>query len=255
MIVEQNGIKLNIEITQDGDLEYQVLDQTAEFTEILRNMGIVLDEETGLSLRSNKHPSFSLKEKRFYVRGTGSQKYPGDRVVRAKFGSTAEARSAREALLFLISQVKPENMNQAIDVVPGGTSDCRMAIITRSQATTLSLTGHKLWPLKRRWEIKGPAALTDKGIVANPQHWNEHIGQLVDVLNKAHGYKTPDDEDIVNPHKVDTKSAKAAYRIIQEAFDQAEKDGPKTLVALWRIVSGLRAPDITEEEDLENKND
>src|SRR5688572_27972616 len=121
MILANNGVKLNVEVV-GRSLQMQVLAQSKDATQYLHAIGQITDEETGLSIRSNKKPSFNHKTKRFFLRGTEQDHQ--EKVVEAQFPSTKEAKDAIAALdrmLDEIGKVDLDKVNhQGGEVVPGG---------------------------------------------------------------------------------------------------------------------------------------
>jgi hypothetical protein len=238
MIIEQNGVRVGLEI--DGsNLKFKVLAQDAETTKILRSLGNVVDEETGFSMRTNKFPSFNHQKKRFYLRGIVADK--NDREVTAKLDSPAQARAAAVAIRVLLSKIRPP---LGVPQEAGSTAACRIALIPREMATMLRLTHHKNWPGETGWT---PARAFQIG---NP-HFDEHLAQIVDVLNKAHGADIRMDhlhEQVANNvhlEKVSAEDAAWACGKIRELNNEACERGVGAATALWRIYTGLRAPDVT----------
>lgn len=242
--------KITVETTLlNNVLKYKILNQSEDFTAALREHDVLTDENTGFSLKSHNKPNYSNERRRFYVRGREAEN--NNREVRVSFEDRTQAREALNSLELLLTQVIPEDEVMLPDH-PGSTTACRMAIISRDQAQRLSLTAKDYYPDQRRWGVAEPH------VIPNNFHFTEHIAQIVDVLNKAEdpNYQTPRDENYVNAHRVDHESCEAALAIIRNAFDEAEdndEDG-KTLIALWRIVSGLRAPDVDENGDGRERN-
>jgi hypothetical protein len=242
MILDKNGIK--VDVSTDGHVLYfRVLEQSEEATEALTLLGQVHDD--GFTLRSNKFPAFNRKTKKFFVRGRGHKK--DDRKVTVEFKSAKEATDAMEALDRLLDKVrKPQiNLDDPRDIVvgraivrQGGTSHVRMAFINKEKAKRLELTGHDNYPNEVvEWKPCEP-------VVTNNRHYNEHIAQVVDVLNKS----VQDDNDVlghvINPHRVTQAQAKKAIKAVRKLFDDAERDD--YLVAIWRVVTGIRGPDAVD---------
>jgi hypothetical protein len=244
MIIRNNGIEIAASVT-GNNLKYTVISQTPEATDALKKLGNVADEETGLRLRSNNYPNFNHKERMFYVRGLDNTKDNKETV--AKFNSSAEAREAMHALDRLVDKVtKPERMMPA----EGGTTHVRMALISKSQAQKLKLSAKNHYPDKHEWS-------QSKAIKTVNTHYNEHIGQVVDVLNKSLGkVKAEMAEGVVNPHKVCSDDARYAVEQFRKLFSDAEKAGDGKLVAIWRLVSGVRGPDFVDErpEDISDND-
>lgn len=243
IVIEKNGIKINARLNRH-QLIYSVESQSPQFTKLLRHYKHVRDAATGLSLRSNKRPSFSRQENRFFVRGDETE-HDNKQVV-AKFPSEEDAQEALKALDRLIDKVRPEevpsekiSIGEAV-VARGGTSHVRMYLISKSQAQKLQLTGNKLWPENSQWVVSKPHNTND----IKQWHFQEHLGQIVDILNKSVSKDTPEEvqECIVNPHKVSHKQAERAVNAFKKFLKDAE-DG-EYLVAAWRIVSGIRSTDF-----------
>lgn len=232
----------------DNVLKYQITNQSDAFTRALRQHELLEHDATGFSLKSHNKPNYSTNNRRFYVRG--QQPEHNDREVRIAFEDRDQARTALSALSDLLEAVIPEQ-NMLPDH-PGSTTACRMAIISRRQAQRLSLTAKDHYPPERQW------ATAEPHIIPCNFHFSEHIGQIVDVLNKAHdeNFRNAGDVEVVNEHRVDHESCLSAVQILQNAFDEAEAaDGEgKTLIAFWRMVSGLRAPDVDENGDGRERN-
>lgn len=240
MLIEENGIKLEVN-TDRNILKFKVLEQDAQASAIIKTFGPIKDDETGFVLRSNKYPACLKKRGKFFLRG--SDKDQDNKEVVIEFESSRKATEAKEALCRLVSKVvEPEDLFEGEDhdqeIVPGSTTDVRTALITRSQAMHLDLDGKKIYPKERRW-------VKTKAVVTNNRHYNEHISQVVDVLNKALGGKEVIG-NVLNPHKVSSKQARQAVEAIRNMFDEAEKNG--YLVALWRVVTGVRGPDFSDDE-------
>jgi len=180
----------------------------------------------------------------FFVRG--SQPEHNDRVVVREFETAEKAQEAAEALMRLVSKLGDENA--PMNWPDGSITRVRQAIINAEQAKILCLTNKKHWPLQRGWKPSKPYKIdeTEKTRFM-AEHWNEHLGQAVDVLNKAHDPTFQlSEEDVTNPHKVDHESCKWAVDSLQGLFDQAQLLGAKHVPALWRLISGMRSPDCVE---------
>lgn len=242
MLLKDNGIEVQVGV-KGNDFIYKVISQTAEATRLLRqNDKAIRDEKTGLGLYSNKFPSWGPKGKCFFVRGSSKSK--DSHEVKASFGSPEEAREAMNAFIGLMTQIKP---SEYMVPVLGGTTHVRQALITNEQAKILQLTGHKHYPKERNWKAT-------KSIVTENIHYNEHIGQVTDVLNKSLSGRLPAGikDGVVNHHKVTGPAALFAVQEFKSLFDRAEHAGKNHLVALWRLVSGMRAPDIDNDENDNN---
>lgn len=120
----------------------------------------------------------------------------------------------------------------------GGTLFVRNAFITKEMAIDLELPYYDLYNIKAIWSASEP-------ISTGNVHYDEHIGQVVDVLNKSISVKDYS-EDIVNHHRVGTKSAKLVTKLVRESFIEAHNKGFNYLCAMWSIVTGLRGPDFTD---------
>lgn len=241
MIIEQNGVRVGLEI--DGNnLKFQVLDQAEETTKLLRSLGSVTDEVTGFSMRTNKFPSFNHQENRFYLRGTVAEK--NAKEVVAKFDNPARAREAVTAIGVLLSKIRPPN---GVATTPGSTAACRLALIPRDMAIALRLTDCKNWPAENKWT---PAHSMQIG---NP-HFDEHLAQIVDVLNKAHGAEIVMDrlheQVAANVHleKVEREGASWAVAAVKRLLAEGHARGLSAETSLWRIFSGLRAPDVVDSQ-------
>ena len=223
-------------------LKYKVTNQSNDFTAALKRAKVI--EDGPYSLKYNRRPAFCTEKERFYLRGSDPEQ--DNREVRIEFETSEEAIAALVSLQKMIAKVSPESYTPDH---PGSTTAARMALIKRSQAQTLGLTAKDHYPDERSWTPAQPHVLDCNF------HFTEHIGQLIDVLNKSvepQGTQTA--ADIVNPHKVDKEAAEWAVDAIRNLFDLAEEQGGKHLVALWRIVSGTRAPDVDENGDGRQRN-
>ena len=354
MIINNNGIRLDVQLN-GRHLSYQVLEQSPEATERIQSVSEVKDDDSGISIRSNRFPSFNQEHKRFYLRGLEAKK--NNKVVQAEFKTEAEAAEAVQGLRRIIDFITPENFpvqkkQSHGKVQSGGTSHCRFYFINRSMAKILCLTGHNHYPIETiDWKVSkpvvtknknyntriagivnvlntsktstysewailkvkeffnaaykaGPAelvavwrtvtgfadcdnSLTENMYLANGstlkvrnaflssemaqilgvkmhydyarrptwqvsepvntgnKHYDEHIGQIVDVLNKS--LKSKDyRENVVNHHKVGSKSSTFAVQMIKEALAEAHGLGANYLCALWSVMTGLRGPDFTD---------
>lgn len=242
MVISKNGITLEVD-RQGSRLTFRVTEQTKAATDILRLLGEVRDPHTGFSLKSNKHPNFNAKKKRFYVRGIESSK--NKEPVEVQLRSAEEANQAVEALERLLDQVtlpEPSKEDERLIVIGncqlhrGGTTHFRFAFLSKMMATRLELTGHKLYPENViDWQK------TDSMVINNP-HWDEHANQICDVLNKSVSESNKTVGFVTNPHKVTPKQARYAVDAVRKLFADADKND--ALVAVWRVVTGLRAPDV-----------
>lgn len=237
MLIKQNGVAIESNINGKV-LAFQVIEQSKEFKDILKHFGNIQDPESKFSIRSNKYPAFSKKLNRFFVRG--NIKEGEDKIVEIAFSSIKEAQEAQDALKRMVELVKwPEDIEEHNHNIgqphPGGTTYLRFALITSSQARHLNLSAKEFYPEARQWENCEP-------IVTENKHYNEHIGQAVDVMNKAHGAQT--DAQIINQHRVTNEQATMALDAIKKGFDKAEKEG--YLIAYWRLITGIRGPDFVD---------
>jgi hypothetical protein len=243
MIIGANGIRIEANV-QGNVLTYRVVEQTKRATDTLNYLGEIVDEDTGLRLRSNKRPSFNKTTGKFFIRGI--EKTRDNDPVEVAFKSAAKAKEAVEALERLVGGVQlppgivPANHNDIAAPEPGGTTAVRFALITKDQANKLCLTGKKFYPEERYWKPARPIRTINK-------HYNEHIGQVVDVLNKASKKNDTSlsENQVVNPHRATTKGSRQAVEAVRDLFDRAEQNG--YLVELWRVVTGIRGPDFEDE--------
>lgn len=118
----------------------------------------------------------------------------------------------------------------------GGTLKVRNAFLTLEMAEYLKVKMSNQYSQRVSWTIAAP-------IVTNNKHYDEHIGQVVDVLNKAHKVKEYSD-GVVNHHRVGTKSASFVVKLIRQAINDAYTNG--YLLELWKIMTGLRGPDFVD---------
>jgi hypothetical protein len=222
------------------------LEQSKDATKIMVIHRQVIDHESEFTMRTNRHPNFKKSSKVFFLRG--SEKDKNDKEVITDFRTPAKAQEALAALKRLIENVKmPEGVDpeHTADKEPmrGGTSDVRMAFITKAQAMKLHLTANKYFKEERRWRND------TKPITTVNYHYNEHIGQVVDVLNKAFGADR-NTKGVVHANKINNAECKWAYEAICNMFDEAEKRGDGHLIALWRALTGLRGPDHVDRSEL-----
>jgi hypothetical protein len=244
MRIENEAMGIAIDATVRGNnLVYRVVEQSPEASAAIKHLDKIIDEDTNMGLTINNFPNFKHTNKTFFLRGKDETRNNDE--VTAKFASPAEAQGALFALDRLVQKiVTPAEMKPT----PGATTHVRMAIITKDQARKLCVSANKFYPERREWPNE-PV----EPVVTENTHYNEHIGQAVDILNKT---KTNDpieyNNRVVNPHKVASEDARYAVEAVRRLFDNAEARGDGALVAVWRLVTGLRAPDV---KNSENKND
>lgn len=244
MVINANGISINA-VVEGKKLLYTVLEQTPQFKQTLEILGgIVTDEESGFSLKSNVRPSYNGRIKRFFVRGT--EEKSNDKQVKCKFASADDANAALQAMIRLANMVvvEEEVLTEKKEVIydPGGTSALRFNFINKDMATILQMTDHKNYPNAiQPWK---PA----KPVLTHNRHFNEHIGQGIDVLNKSvqPNAKLP---KVVNQHRVTPQQAAAAVNSLKQSFRHAHDNN--YLVAYWRLISSIRGIDA---EDMDVKH-
>lgn len=236
MIIENNGIKLNVN-RKGRLLTFQILEQSQEATDRIQSVAEIKDEDSGITVRSNRFPSFNQANKRFYLRGLEQKK--NDKIVEASFNSEDEAQEALEGLKRIVDYITPDNFpinkQHHGKVQSGGTSHCRFFFINRPMAKILCLTGHNHYPIDRiNWKGKV------KPVITKNKNYNYHIANLVDILNKS---------TVEN-----NVAAIFAVNKVKSFFDESFKRGPSELVACWRTITGLRDCDvkITEDQYLAN---
>ena len=242
MILEKNGIKVRADVVGNV-LSFQVLEQSDEASQALKLLGLIHDKESDFTLKSNKYPSFNGNINRFFVRGSDRKNH--NKEVQAEFGSSAKAEKALAALGRMLDQVitpdiKEPGGNQvrigAAIVEAGGTSHVRFAFINSEMAKHLQLTGHDHYPDKViDWSPVKP-------VFTNNRHYNEHIGQVVDVLNKSVRADEAVPAHVINPHRATPQGSKKAVKAMRELFEKAQEGG--YLIEMWRVVTGLRGPDF-----------
>lgn len=242
MQISKNGITLDVN-REGKNLTYQVLKQNKSVAETLRLLVEVVDKETGYSLRSSRRPFFHKGNKRFYIRGTETQY--DNLKVETEFKSEKEAEKALAALERLLDKIKLPKCYEVPDdqivigngmMVKGGSSMFRMMFLTRSMAEKLQLTCHQFYQDKViEWVHCKPPT-----IPKNP-HATEHISQAIDCCNKFIS-KNTDKGYVVNPHNVTKEQAIKAINSLRKDFEDAENGD--YLVAYWRILTNLRAPDV-----------
>lgn len=245
--VSENGITADLR-TEGSSLFYRVREQTPEATRLIKECrpGV---EDLGFKLRSNRRPNYNHDSKVFFVRG--SEQGRNDDEVCAQLGSEAEARQAMFAFVDMIADLsEPERRPPH----PGGTTHLRQAFYPREIARTLHVSYNRHYPDQPiEWQPVEP-------MHSNNAHWNEHIGQGIDVLNMA---STPNLREqfrrgVIHPESIDHESAVAAKQILTEAIQRAHAVGPKCSIALWRLMTALRAPDagnMVEDPENDPEND
>ncbi len=247
MLIQGKGISIDANVN-GGVLTFSVIEQKKEASEALSLLGLVNDKDTGYSLRMNERPAYNKSKKRFFVRG--KDKESNDKLVTINLKSSAEANRALQALQRMVAKVevpKATATGNRVIYAKGGTTGVRFAIIKRSQAMFLDLTGKKFYPEERFW------IPNTKPVVTENRHYNEHIGQVVDVLNKAHEPATPNDDNIINAHKATPTRSRQALDAVRRGFDEAEAGG--YLVEYWRTITGIRGPDFVDEPDKKQEPD
>ncbi len=243
MIIEKNGIKIDAKLN-GHQIVYTVLEQSKKFDEILADLKVVHDPETGLSLRSNKHPSFNKAEKRFFVRGTDKEKHT--KKVVAGFPNERDAKQGLEGLKRLVEKVVPIKYEHRqikvgdVFIWEGGTAAIRFSFLNRAMAQELQLTGCDQYPLSvMDWKPMKP-------FYEENVHAREHLFQAVDICNKSvmtdKEYRLSGlEENIINQHRVSPTQAKKAVIALRKAFQDAFQNG--YIVAFWRLVTSLRSND------------
>ncbi len=241
MIINRNGIELDVRVS-GSQLSYKVVNQSEEATRILRLMGHIKDKDTGLSLRTNKKPSYNKTLKRMFLRGTDAEK--NNVRVKIDFDSAREAEAAVDGLARLLDRVREEEAIPSSETRNNGkprlgcTSHFRFCFINRAMATILKLTGHEHYP-ERVW--KWQECMTP--FVRN-KHWIEHARQGCSVMNKT---LTPpssfEDDKVIYPERVSPEAARWALGKLRECFKEANDLGESHLVAWWRLVTFIRGID------------
>jgi|GEM_PF-5260216 len=242
--MKYSNSRINVDVKVSGTtLKFKINEQTEDVLSLIKDKNISVRE---YSLTSNNYPFYKPSTKKFYLRGKVGER--NNEEVTAQFATADEAKAAKEALIEMIEILGDVETNNAIVVQEGAIGDVRTSIIKKSQAKILQLTNNKSYPNTRRdWTQKQAAILDieEEGIVANVPHYNEHLGQLVDVMNKSTAEVLPTLENgVVNPHKIDSTAARWAVKAVRDLYDAAEVVGPATLIATWRLISGLRGPDL-----------
>jgi hypothetical protein len=243
---------LSVDMSVQGNtLKFKVVDQSPELSNILKKNKMKSGE---FSLLSNNKPAFKASKKIFFVRGKETEE--NDKQVECQFASREEALGAKSAFLDIMEQLADESTT-GVAIQPGAIGDVRTSIITRDQAKILCLTNSKHYPATRKEWIQTPPSLFDENsetIVANIEHYNEHIGQLVDVMNKSVGNVPPTlEQGVVNPHKISSAAAAWAVSNVRDLYDRAHAAGKDHLIATWRLISGLRGPDLRDIDEDDNE--
>lgn len=233
MIIENNGIKIDVQLNGQR-LTYQVLEQSEEATQRIQSVSEVKDDDTGITVRSNRFPSFNQENKRFYLRGLEAKK--NTKIVEAQFKNAAEAAEAIEGLKRIVDFITPENFplqkKQAHGKVQsGGTSHCRFYFINRAMAKILCLTGHNHYPIEQiDWK-------QSKSVITKNKNFNTRLAGIVNVLNSQ------------------TKnSSKWAVAKVKSFFNDSFNAGPAELVATWRTVTGFADCDNNLTENIYQAN-
>lgn len=252
-VIENDQIGLKIRANVVGHhVEFSILEQSEKVSEILRELN---DKKFKLegnphALTFNRRPAYNKGTGTIFLRG--SEDGENNRVIEIPCENIAKARQTFRYLNDLVLSLGNEGLydKPIVVVTPGSTSACRHAIISESQAKILELTGKAHFPEERKWDkIEQPVHVSENE--DGSAHYNEHIGQFVDVLNKTLTDDQPEYKNgVVNPHKVDSESAVIAVDMVRKLFDEAEGEGDAVLIAVWRIVSGLRAMDSDQITDL-----
>lgn len=256
MRINKNGIELDI-TNADGGSVIRIVRQSPAVTRILSEYKNITDPDTGFSIRSNSHPSFNKSRLRLYLRGSDRDKNDQEVFIASNIIShnrlvqtldrllgmavERETVSAREANSF-IEQNKSGHIGvngKPINKRMANTTLVRMAFINREMAKILQLTDCNKYPDKCiEWEALAP-------VHTKNAHYNEHLGQIVDVLNKSVG-NSKFITDVVNPHNVTADAAKWMVKHLRSSFEEAHKMGRYHLIAMWRTYTGLRGPDFTD---------
>jgi len=232
MIIENNGIKIKVDISDDI-LTFQVLEQSEDATNRLQIYPEIHDPCSDIRVRSNRYPSFKKERNIFYLRGFEPKK--DNKVVAAKFDSNEKALKAFEGLKRIVDFVNEENFRENSSKtdryrVKGGTAHCRFFFINRKMAKIIELTGHNGYPKECiEWKHTKPA------ILKKNNNWNFHIANLIKELNNS---LNNNDNSVWAVNKV------------KEMFSNSEKDGPATLVGFWRTITGLRDCDAPVSDSL-----
>lgn len=250
--IELPNISASVEVN-DNRLSYRILQQSDKVLNLFKNRDErIIDERTGMGIFANKKPFFKEKSNLFFVRGTERQ-HDNDQVV-CEFDSNDKAEQAFGAFYNLLRNVDREANHQANEVgVPldGATTHLRMALFPKEFAISLQLTDCKKYPDQLlEWDrVVPPVKLSDKiklDIAASVDHWNEHIGQAIDVMNRASGKPIPPNirDAVVNGHKGTVKSAQIAVNIVKQMIETATLHDNDVRRDVWRLISGLRGPDM-----------
>jgi hypothetical protein len=233
MVINKNGIKLNVE-RRDNELRIKILEQDSEFTNNLKLLTQVSDRDTGLILRSNKHPSFNKTLRKIFVRGSDSAK--DNKLIKIPFDTSDKAQEGIEGIKRLLDKVVPIPTTVNYRTMPGGVSNFRMSFINRAMAQKLCVTGKDLYPEEvLEWQP------TDNKINISSRHYLEHQLQACDTLNKSVGYFS-NLLNAPNEHTVTEEQARKAVESFRRFFKDAYEGD--YLIAAWRISSYIRGPDL-----------
>lgn len=99
-LIQNPGIEIAVDIN-NHILKFKVNEQSDEITHILRTP--ILDEETGLSLKSHNKPNWASSKRRFYVRGEHQER--NNREVTIAFDNAQEATDALLAIQRILDRV------------------------------------------------------------------------------------------------------------------------------------------------------
>lgn len=251
MLIKDNGIEIDVQNGYNASI-VQIVKQTPEATRIVRHYKNIIDNETGLSICTNKFPFFSKQRKRLYLRGIDKAKDNHQVQIPTKIISFDNlVRGLKNVLAEVVveGQVDIRNANDFVQanrehvtldgkkVVGANTTLVRMAFINNEMAMKLRLTSRKDYPQEIiDWQPLPPIHTPNR-------HYNEHIGQIVDVLNKSKNNREFGDH-VVNEENVTIPAAKWAVNKLRELFAEANQKDKYHLIALWRTITGFRGPDF-----------
>lgn len=243
MIIDKNGIRVNVS-SSGGICSFEVLSQTDDATKTLDFIGPITDLGSGYSIKTNNYPAYNRKKKRFFIRG--KDKSGDNNIVQVSDVSQTQLVAILDKLLGLIKMptiTKSEHdSSRPVQYRPketGGTTHIRWAVFGKTAARRIELTGHDFYPDEPEWP--GPhATLPVKPVVTVNKHFNEHLAQAVDVLNKSVSPEAKIDL-VPNPHKVTHRQAKLAVDSLRKLYKDAV-DG-NYVVALHRLLTGIRGFD------------